>query len=1219
MSDSVLNNPSSGLGTGMLVNLISNDVSRFEEFAVMGCYSWEALVEAGVILLVLIYLLNISSAFAGVGSTVLFIPPLIFFAKKFAQYRGQTAGATDKRVRHISEVIDGISSVKSYVWETPFFRLISKLRRQETSFIAQSQVLRAINQGLIFSIPSVSAFSTFSVFWALGGELTIPIVFATLSLLQVLRFTVGRLWTRSIETTSEAMASCKRVDAYLLLVENELKKCTQSVHDRNELVSGMFPRTKRSSSNVVYESIDVTESNAMSESIVEGENNVMLLLILGMSFQYGNSVDMKPVLRDIDFTVEKGELVMVVGPVGCGKSTLLLSILRETTAATKQDGLHITAASQWMRNGIRTAYCAQRPWIMANTVKANIAMAGVQRTENNQAQDGCDCEDCASQSWVGKQFNNELYSQAVESCLIVDDLLSWPAHDETEVGERGISISGGQKARISLARAVYSDSDLFLLDDPLSAVDAHVGAALFTNCIIKALKEKGKGIVLVTHQLQYLEFADKVLVLDKEGHQAFCGRFDELKNEKYSEVVSSIGLVFKSSSVVKSDITPASQSDAVDDVKYDKDLNSSRKDADADTDSSKVVANSEKTTSEKKWQVVVAEDKAVGQIPLSVYVQYFKLGGVFNGCVVLVTLLCSQVLSMVAEYWLKWWATSYYGDQGSSYYVLGFGMLALGCITLGFLRAFLWFRYTLLAASQMHESCLWAVMHSPLQFFVSNPTGRILNRFARDQNQADEQLPVTLFAVLDISLLSCSAILLICIAFPYMVALLPPLGYAFIYLRRKFLRTSRELKRWEAISRSPIYSDFSATLDGLITLRAYKLQDKASRRFQNQVDMNGRAWFSFLLCSRWLGFRLDLESSIVLIFSAYLAVLLRGTVSLGLIGFALVYAMNLAGSLQWAVRQSAEAETQMTSVERINSYAELPPEVGYSSTLAHVQDNGERSASRQNQDIMSSSPNADLDHLILQDLTVTYRQELNPVLQGLSLNIPGGSKVGICGRTGCGKSSLLSTLLRLNIVVSGDILINGKSLLHSFDLETARSLVCIIPQEPHLFSGSIRFNVDPFSVFTDIEIWAALCDAHIDTFVRSIGGLDLGIVEEGGKNLSVGQRQLLSLARAILRRCSLVLMDEVTASIDFETDRLIQKTIRHSAAFAGATVLTVAHRLRTIADSDLIVVLQEGRLVELGKPLDLLGENTSHFYSLAKKSGEFDDLIRIAQQDTCTN
>jgi ATP-binding cassette subfamily C (CFTR/MRP) protein 4 len=396
----------------------------------MGCYCWESFVEAAAILLALIYLLNAPAALAGVGATLLCLPPITILAKKFAELRNSTAQCTDRRVRHISEVIDGIATVKSYVWETPFFRLITKLRAQEVAFIAQSQVLRALNQGLNFSIPAISSFVTFTVFWSSGGRLTIPLVFAALSLLQVLRHSVGRLWTRSIEVTSEAVTSCHRLGAFLDLVEKDLSAASPPVDDHLIAIA-----VDHASEAIVPAAGHNNHDEEEGKEGGGGEEEA-LLDMLNCSFRYSLDSDCAVALSRITLSVKRGELLIVVGPVGCGKSTLLLSILGEVHPSTSRDG-----PPQRMRCTEKIAYCAQRPWIMADSVRNNILLGR------------------KGGGGGGEDKDEELYAQAVEACLIVEDLSGWPGYDLSEVGERGISISGGQKARLSLARAVYADAD----------------------------------------------------------------------------------------------------------------------------------------------------------------------------------------------------------------------------------------------------------------------------------------------------------------------------------------------------------------------------------------------------------------------------------------------------------------------------------------------------------------------------------------------------------------------------------------------------------------------------------------------------------------------------------------------------------------------------------------------------------------------------------------
>jgi ABC-type multidrug transport system fused ATPase/permease subunit len=593
---------------------------------------------------------------------------------------------------------------------------------------------------------------------------------------------------------------------------------------------------------------------------------------------------------------------------------------------------------------------------------------------------------------------------------------------------------------------------------------------------------------------------------------------------------------------------------------------------------------------------------------------------------------CSQALLMISEYWLRFWAGGSFWPQTDVRHVVVLACLTVGCIVIGFFRATCWFQFTVHAASDLHEKALWHVMHSPMAFFISNPTGRILNRFAKDQSLADEFLPVTLFDALQGGLFCLASLILICIAEPWLVILMPFLLASFLYFRRKYMKSSMEIKRIEAVTRSPIYADFSAVLEGLQTLRAYDLEHAATVSFEQQLDTNIRAWFSFLYVSRWLGFRLDSTCAVLMIVVSLVSVALRDVMDVGLLSFAIVYTLSLSGLLQWTVRQSAEVETQMTSVERIASYVDLPPEPGYVSTLANyraVMDDqtgrhrgaGGGAGGGKGEGGGLGRPAVRGGAVNVRNLRVQYRAETEaegdtpapaPVINDLSLDIPAGLKLSVVGRTGCGKSTFLQALLRLNVITRGDILIDGESLL-KMDLERARSVVSVIPQDPHLFSGSVRYNLDPFSLYSDAEVWSALEDAHIKEFIASDPlGLGKG-VEEGGKNFSVGQRQLLSLARAILRRCPIVLMDEVTASVDYATDRLIQTTIRTTDALKHATIITVAHRLLTVADSDMVVVLEAGGSIgEMGRPKDLLARSDSLFAGFARQSNELEEITRIA-------
>ena len=1058
--------------------------------------------------------------------------------------------------------------MKSFGWERPFIDLIGSFRRKEAHYINRSQILRGIFQGIYFCGSAVNNFATFSVIWATGRTITIPLVFSTLSMLAVLRNSVNRQWTRAMEIGSETIASCNRIDNFLGLPDNRMQFYSEgaSIHATDSLSKEpSIDRPLKAATDRFFD----TSSTLPPEVLVRISN---------ADFCYGDR-SAPPVLSDINIEVHPGELIMVIGKVGSGKSSFLSAILGELTLARSPDGV----AARAIAPATRIAFCAQRPWILASSVRENIMFAG------------------------SEEEDEALYRLAVESCNIVQDMLQWPSYDNTEIGERGVSISGGQKARIALARAVYSDAPLCVLDDPLSAVDAMVSRSLFFDCIIGALRNRGKGVVLATHQLQYLKHADRVIVLDKQGKQIFSGGYAELQTLPIFFVLHSQSSHNKESEGSGSEAAPSANATPHHSQIFDPYL--------------RITKENENETQSKRRQIIQKEDKLVGSTPWHMYLTYMKSGGIGLGTTCAVMAVVAQGISMICDYWVRWWASSSFGEQTNVYYIWIFAILVSVSIVYGFIRARLWFIFALKSSTNLHDKCLKGVLEAPLQFFVANPSGRILNRFSKDLNIVDELFPFVLYDFIQSSLLCLGAFILVFITVPYMCIIIPPLVYAFTWLRRKYVSSSLEIKRVEAVLRSPIYANFSATLEGLITLRAYKLENRMKRAFYKMLDDNSRATFSFMMINRWFGLRLDSLSSSVVLALGLLASVLRNATDKGLLGFALMYMMSVAAIFQWTMRQSAEVESQMTSVERLSTYIDVNPEPYH-----HVPPKQRTRALFKYEGIDESTdgngietqmitqyyrPHFSYKTVTLKDLTATYRLDLDPVLKGLNVSIPFGSKVGVCGRTGSGKSSFLLALLRLNIIIGGDVLLDDESLI-SMPLEEARSRISLIPQEPHLFSGTLRFNLDPFSLHADREIWAALDDAHIKEHIQKDPNGLMAAVEEGGKNFSVGQRQLLSLARAILRRCPIVLMDEVSASIDYATDALIQNTIRKSPTLKNSTIFTIAHRLRTIADSDVIFVIDNGRLAEVGKPSELLQRPDSRFRELVEESGELENILRIA-------
>uniref|UniRef100_A0A4W6FWX0 Multidrug resistance-associated protein 4 n=1 Tax=Lates calcarifer TaxID=8187 RepID=A0A4W6FWX0_LATCA len=642
------------------------------------------------------------------------------------------------------------------------------------------------------------------------------------------------------------------------------------------------------------------------------------------------------------------------------------------------------------------------------------------------------------------------------------DLL--PGGDLMMVGDRGSNLSGGQKARVSLARAVYQDADIYLLDDPLSAVDAEVG-----RCICGLLRKKPR--ILVTHQLQYLKAADQIIVL--------------------KEVM----------------------------------------------------------------QPTEEERRLEGNIGLRMYVKYFMAGGNFLVLLVLILLNALAHVSLTAT-----------------------------SVVFGFLRSLLFFNILVSSAQTLHNSMFNAILRTPVHFFDINPIGRILNRFSKDIGYLDSLLPWTFVDFIQVFLQVIGVIAVAAIIIPWILIPVVPLLAVFLFLRRYFLQTSRDIKRLESTTRSPVFSHLSSSLQGLSTIRAFKVQQKFQQMFDEYQDLHSEAWFLFLTTSRWFAVRLDGICSIFVTITAFGCLYLRDGLEPGAVGLALSYAVTLTGMFQWGVRQSAEIENMMTSVERVVEYAELESEAPWETDKQPPHDwpkTGSITFDRVNYSYSASEP------LVLKNLTVVFTSR---------------EKVGIVGRTGAGKSSLISALFRL-AEPDGRIWIDGFQ-TSAIGLHTLRQKMSIIPQDPVLFTGTMRKNLDPFSQHTDEDLWNALQEVQMKAVVEELPNKLETVLTESGSNFSMGQRQLVCLARAIL------------PNVDPRTDSLIQQTIRDK--FQECTVLTIAHRLNTIIDCDRILVLDAGRIREYDEPYVLLQNQDGLFYQMVQQTGraEAASLLHTAKQVT---
>mmetsp|Transcript_5464 Transcript_5464/g.8077 ORF Transcript_5464/g.8077 Transcript_5464/m.8077 type:complete len:1386 (-) Transcript_5464:101-4258(-) len=1158
-----------GMASNAIINLVSNDVIRFDQFSLRMHFGWTAPLEVITVFFIIWNQIGILPAVAGTGVLVITLPIQIYFGRRFAKQRKITTRITDQRVRKTAEVFQGISTVKAYCWEEPLIEEIGQLRQKERASIFVSQRMKAYNITFYLVTPALASLATFSVFWAQGEELEVAQVFSTLALIQILRVSIGKQFAGFIEAFPECLVAASRVRKFLLQGEKSLVSETKGFGSRTNDKSvsmgslslsrnvsrhslgagpagdnGSLVELKAAGSSVIGD-------NAAGSSVI-GENvdnnrlklagTKLTLDLRGVSYAFPKLDDGKkkkkdektPTYRslavsDLNIQLSLGELLVVLGPVGSGKTSLLRGILGELPQVSGVSQISDTLS-----------LCAQEGWIMATNLQSNILF--------------------------GLPMEAKRYQKVLTVCGLQPDLKQLPDGDMTQLGERGVNLSGGQKARVALARATYSKGKLCLLDDPLSAVDPHVMTQLFEQCIMGTLvREEKRSVILCTHHSHYAMRAHKLLVLDDRGNPQFFGKPGECPKN-----------------LLDVSTKKKTHGEAKKPEKGKIERRKPKKNMDASHKSHKEKGGKKTTTFIKK------EERATGEVSWSTYGRYASLAGLPIAITSLALFAVAQATMLMSEFWLKIWAEQDQDEQRNPRNLYIFiALIGVLCV-IATIRSVLFYDVNLRAASQLHDLAFLSVLRSPMLFFHTNPLGRILNKFSSDLGQIDELLPVTLFDVLQLSFTSLAAFIVVCIAIPWIAILSIPLVVMFFLIRKKFLYSSRELKRLESINKSPIFAAFTAQLRGLITIRAFGSEPRLRKEFLKSLDKHGIAWFSWLLCNRWIGFRLDMLSFSVLVCASLGAVATNESIDPGLAGIALTYAIMLSGGFQYLVRQSAKAETTMTSVERMQHYTSLENEGSWDDS---------KGAPKYSKDTWPSK-----GEIVASDLSCRYREDLPTVLKQISFRFPGGSRVGVVGRTGSGKSSLLNALLRLNQVCGGSIEIDGVDVL-KLGLHSLRKNVAWIPQEPHLFSGDLRHNLDPFRKSTDDQIWQALRAVQLDEAVKRMPGELEAEITDGGANLSVGQRQLLSLARAILRNCRVVVMDEATANIDLSTDRRIQQAISKEKALRDSTILMIAHRLRTVASCDIVLVLDGGKVMEIGPPRTLAEQKNGTFASMVRASG----------------
>ncbi|ESL05506.1 multidrug resistance protein A [Trypanosoma rangeli SC58] len=1189
------------MSTGRIINMVSTDVERANDFLQFCMYLWSS-PTVFIVSIVLLYQLVGWSALVAVVTLSTTLPLNALVMRRMMRLRKRLAATTDARVKVTNEFFSGVRIAKFMTWEPCFIADIEAKRETELHYLRGVQWCRVLVSFLNNAAPPVMIATVLLLYYFLGHELTPEIVFPAISLFAIIRMPF-MLIPMTFNYGVQFIVSMARISAFL--------ECENSQHS---VVDIRFHNTAQRASGesgcelaALFENTDIT---AFVPVKLPRAPRVVLSLVARFMQRFcccsacyparrlhspawvqqplGGSATpttagendtkegwsaatdalaedrfesvARDILRGVSIEVPKGKLTVIIGPTGSGKSTLLAALLGE---------YEVTRGRVWATRSI--AYVPQQPWIMNATLRENILFFAAEDPGRLR--------------------------EAVRVCQLEPDLRLLAGGMQTEIGEKGINLSGGQKARVGLARAVYADRELYLLDDPLSALDAHVGEQVVRDVLLGRLAHKTR--VLVTHQLHLLPQADTVVVMGDGAVRFAGGREEFMGSPLYAEVLA--------------DDARQQQQQRQEEAKKAEEV-SDILDGAPVADSG--VALGAAAPGGTGATMMTVEEKAVGSVPWSTYVAYFRAcGGVPAVAAVLLLFLLTEMLSLSSNVWLSMWSTRRFGLSPGTYLQLYIALVVCGAVTtpLRFGAAYNAMRR---GSRSLHRLILRSVATGTMQFFDTTPLGRIVNRFSRDIDRLDDQLQMTFIFFLEVLYGIVSSFAVTVGSQPYVIVALLPTVFLYYKLIFFYSVTNREIRRIGSIVKAPMVSLLGEVLVGSSTIGAYGSAASVLRESLRRIDRVYASSFLENATNRWLGVRVDFLGNVIVVSIALLGVvgtMLRlGTHDIGLVSLSLTMAMASTSQLNWLARMVGSMEADMNSVERILYYAhnidhEAMPELdglvdelregkaagGDATATVLVEAVGDGGEARH--------PEAAAGWLELREVSIRYRVGLPLVLDKVSFLIESRQKVGVVGRTGSGKSTLLLAFMRMVDICGGDIVVSGRP-IRAYGLRELRRQFSMIPQDPVLFGGTVQSNLDPFLESTPEEVWGALEMVGMRERVASESGGIYSRVQEGGSNYSVGQRQLLCLARALLRRGSgFILMDEATANIDHTLDRQIQHTVM--TAFNSRTVITIAHRLHTVAAYDKIIVMDHGHVAESGSPRELVSDPSSMFFGLVAALG----------------
>ncbi|KAL4907580.1 hypothetical protein BDW74DRAFT_149478 [Aspergillus multicolor] len=1202
----------SSANIGTIINLMAIDSFKVSEVGAYLHFLWASVPVQIVIAVTLLYRLLGFSSFAGIIIMVLMLPINLIIAKKFSKLQKEILKGTDARIHSTNEILQNIRIIKYFAWEERFQDIVNEKRRAELRALRFRYILWSTAATVWYGTPILITFASFFLYTVVEKKrLTPSIAFPALSMFSLLRIPLDQL-ADMVAHVQESKVSLDRVDQYLN--EDETEKYTQLAdEDASE------PRIALEKATLSWGTGKKNESGDKDETFR---------------------------LINVDVEFQIGKLNIIAGQTGSGKTSLLLALLGEMKLL--EGNVHLPGGTANRaelpvdpRTGLieSVAYCAQEAWLVNDTIKENITFAS--------------------------PFDERRYKAVIKACALERDLEILDAGDETLVGEKGIGLSGGQKQRISLARAIYSRARHLLLDDCLSAVDSHTAKHIFREALSGPLM-LNRTCILVTHNIALTApYADFIVAIEN-GKVTFKGRPDEPGASKaVGEDLSKSRPGSRSSSSPPRSRRP---SNAAEDSHEPHATNGTANGTANGTPGKPV----EKTATSKKLQ----ETKAVGSIKWAIIKMYLlSMGPWYYWIVALIVFTLQQLGSVSTNIWIRQWANSYSTDKvdvdnegtyaamaqfkmpsfnvlgvprtsglapqmgtqavtsdndvNVTYYLGIYALLGVLYISISATREAVLFWGSLHASNRIHKRLLKTVMHAKFKFFDSTPLGQLMNRFSKDVEAIDQEVAPVAIGMLHSLASVIMIVILISIITPGFLVAAVFITMIYFALGAIYLNASRDMKRLESVQRSPLYQQFGETLNGIVTIRAYGDGPRFLVDNHQRINNYNRPHIYLWAANRWLAFRVDITGALVSFLTATFILSNIGRIDAGAAGLSLTYAVTFTENVLWLVRLYSEVQQSMNSVERVKEYLEVeqeaPPVIADSRPPANWPSQGS---------------------VQFSGYSTRYRPDLDPVLREVSFTVQSGEKVGIVGRTGAGKSSLALALFRGLEAETGRINIDDVD-IGTIGLKDLREAITIVPQDPTLFTGTIRSNLDPFGHFTDEQIFTAIRRVHLigsgtsgtatpvtastltpidqvsaapsETNVTASGILDNknifhnleSPVSESGSNLSQGQRQLLCLARALLKNPKVLMMDEATASIDYTTDAKIQETLRE---LRDNTIITIAHRLQTIIDYDKVLVLDHGKVVEFDHPWSLVNKEGGVFRSMCENSGNLETLLDLAKK-----